>query len=577
MDYALDRFRRQSRDAILATGFVAEAEVEIVTPNQHVPADLALPLFRAARRLGTPPPRLATELAAALHPGPDLLLGSAVASGPYLNLSLNMDRFAAEVLGEIERLGPRYGHDDLGMGQTVVVDYSSPNVAKRMHVGHIRSTIIGQAIVNILGALGYRTISDNHLGDWGKSFGVLLTGIAHEGMPSGDGESLLAALESLYADYSSRAQREPALDEESRAWSLRLEQGDPTARQIWQQVVDLTVRANQPSYDQLGVRFDYAHGESFYEGMLADLVQEALDKGVAQRGEGGAVVVDLGDGLPPFLLQRGDGGTLYHTRDLATIVYRLQRFDPSQIVYVIGEPQSLYLRQLFALARALGYARDVELVHVPFGNVVDATGQPLSTRRGNMIYLQTLLDEAQARARAVVETSSGELPEAEKEAIAETVGVGAVIYNDLSQNPRRTITLDWDSMLSLDGNSAPYIQYMYARSRSILRRAMEEARPDGDELVDLVAPIEPSEAALVKQLAQLPLSVRAAGADFAPSEIAGWAFATARSFAAFYRDCPVLQAPDPRRRAARLRLVAATAQALENGMALLGVKMPERM
>ncbi|HEY7035384.1 MAG TPA: arginine--tRNA ligase [Thermomicrobiales bacterium] len=580
MDYALDRFRQQARAAILATGIVAEEDVELVTPNPNVPADLAFPLFRAGKRLGTPPPRLAVDLAAAIHPTADGLLGAAVASGPYLNLTLNMPRFAAEVLAEIERPGPRYGHDDLGAGQTVVVDYSAPNVAKRMHVGHIRSTIIGQAIVNILGALGYRTVGDNHLGDWGKSFGVLLTGIAHEGVPTGDGESLLASLESLYVDYSGRAGRDPALDAESRAWSLRLEQGDPTARQIWQHAVDLTAGANQPSYDRLGVHFDHAYGESFYEPMLADLVQEALAKGVARPGEGGAVVVDLGDGLPTFLLQRGDGGTLYHTRDLATIVFRLREFDPSKIVYVIGEPQTLYLRQLFALARPLGYARDVEFVHVPFGSVVDATGRALSTRRGNMLYLQTLLDEAHARARAVVDRSGVDLPNTEKEAIAEIVGVGAVVYNDVSQNPRRTITLDWDSMLNLEGNSAPYIQYMYARCRSILRRAADESPPEvagAVPPVGLVSPLHPSEAALVKHLAQLPIGIRAAGADFAPSEIAGWAYATARAFAAFYRDCPVLQAAESEQRAGRLRLVAATARALENGTALLGITMPDRM
>jgi arginyl-tRNA synthetase len=580
MEYAFDRFRQQARNAILATGIVVADDVDLVTPNPNVPADLALPLFRAAKRLGTPPPQLAAELATAIRPAPDLLLGTTVASGPYLNLTLNTTRFAAEVLAEVERLGPRYGYDDLGSGQTVVVDYSAPNVAKRMHVGHIRSTIIGQAIVNVLGALGYRTVGDNHLGDWGKSFGVLLAGIAHEGMPAGDGEPLLAALESLYADYSARAGQNPALDDESRAWSLRLEQGDRTARDIWQQIVDLTARANQPSYDRLGVRFDHAYGESFYEPMLADLLQEALAKGIAQPGEGGAVVVDLGDGLPPFLLQRGDGGTLYHTRDLATIVFRLREFGPAKIVYVVGEPQTLYLRQLFALARALGYAQDVELVHVPFGSVVDATGQALSTRRGNMVYLQTLLDEAHTRARAVVDRSGVDLPDTEKEAIAETVGVGAVVYNDLSQNPRRTVALDWDAMLSLEGNSAPYIQYMHARCRSILRRAADESPPDSTGVtapVDLPPPLHPSETALVKQVAQLPVSLRAAGAAFAPSEVAGWSYATARAFAAFYRDCPVLQAADPAQRAGRLRLVAATARALENGMALLGIRMPERM
>jgi arginyl-tRNA synthetase len=444
-----------------------------------------------------------------------------------------------------------------------------------MHVGHVRSTIIGQALVNILRALGYRTVGDNHLGDWGKTFGLLLLGLEREGYPTGEGEALMAALEDLYARTSGQATTDPATDQAARDWSLRLEQGNPAARAHWQRAVDLTLRANQPTYDRLGVRFDHAYGESFYEPMLAGVVEDALENGVAQRDEGGAVVVDPGDGLPTFLLQRSDGGTLYHTRDAATVKFRVETFRPATILYVIGEPQSLYLRQLFALARALGYAGETELVHVAFGTVFDAGGQALSTRRGNMVYLQTLLDEAHARARALVDAANSALPEGERAAIAEAVGVGAVIYNDLHQDPKRNITLDWDRMLAFDGNSAPYIQYMQARCRSILRRAAEAgvASPAGDPA--LLS--HPAERALVKQIAGLPGAVRAAGAEFAPARVAGWCYETARALAAFYRDCPVLASETAGLRDARLRLVAATAAALTNGLSLLGIAAPERM
>jgi arginyl-tRNA synthetase len=574
VDYAIDRLVAEARSAILATGLVPAALIELEAAKAGVSADLAFPTFRAAKERGVAPARLAQELAATVRVTSGSLVGEVAASGPYLNVIRHVEQFAAAVFTDVERLGPRYGHDEIGAGRTIVVDYSSPNVAKRMHVGNIRSTIIGQALVNILAALGYRTVGDNHLGDWGKSFGILLLALEREGWPDGQGESLLVALERLYATYSTLAARDPALDQAARDWSLRLERNDPLTRALAERAVVLTMHANRPSYDRLGVRFDHAHGESFYAPLLTGVVQEAIDKGVAHRDESGAVVVDLGGGLPTFLLQRSDGGSLYHSRDAAAIKYRVHEFAPAQIVYVVGAPQELYLRQLFALARALGYADGVDLVHVPFGLVMDTEGQALSTRRGNMVYLESLLDEAHARAQALVEQATHELPANEREAIAEAVGVGAVIYNDLHQDPKRTITLEWDRMLAFQGNSAPYIQYMYARCRSILARAGADGAPTAADPALLV---HPAESALVRQLARLPVAVRKAGAEYSPVVVAEWSYHTARALAAFYRDCPVVAAESASLRAARLRLVAATARTLRNGLALLGIKTPERL
>lgn len=576
VEYAIDQWTRDVRAALLATGRVPANLIELVAPGPGIPADLAFPTFRAARELGANPVDLAREFATEIRVPPGSLIGQVTAVGPYLNFSVDADAYAAAVLGEIERFGVTYGYDDLGAGRTVMVDYSSPNVAKRMHVGHIRSTIIGQAIVNILAALGYQTVSDNHLGDWGKTFGVLLLGIEREGFPAGEGEELLAGLETLYARTSTLAGADPTLDQAARDWSLRLERGDPTAHDHWQRAVELTLRANQPSYDRLGARFDHTYGESFYEPLLAGVIADALAAGVAYRDASGAVIADLGDGLPTFLLQRGDGGTLYHTRDVATIKFRVKTFRPEKILYVIGEPQTLYLRQLFALARALGYTGDTELVHVAFGTVFDAAGKPLSTRRGNMVYLQTLLDEAHERARALVNQTSPELSDGEQAAIAEVIGVGAVIYNELAQDPRRNITLDWDRMLALDGHSAAYIQYMHARCCSLLRRAEEDEISRAVQ-VESVALADAAELELIKHLARLPTAIRTAGDEYAPSEIAAWCYATARAFAVFYRDCPVLQAETPEGRMSRLRLTSATAQCLRNGLKLLGIEAPERM
>jgi arginyl-tRNA synthetase len=604
MDYALDRFERQVRDAIVATGKVPADQVELAEPKANIPADLAFPAFRAAKELRLPPPQLAQELAGAISFPPDALVSGVAAAGPFLNFTLDTARLSAEVLEEIEELGPRYGSDDAGAGKTIVIDYSAPNIAKTMHVGHIRSTIIGQALYNIFSFLGYRVVGDNHLGDWGKQFGMNIAAIVKWGRPEGEGEEAIAQIDKLYSTYSRMAKEakergDTSLDDEARAWSLKLEQGDPTATELWQWMVDLTMSANQPNYNRLGVHFDHAYGESFYAPMSDQVIQETIDKGVAYRDENGAVVVDLGSSLPTFLLQRTDSGTLYHTRDAATIKYRVSEFQPTQIIYVVDARQELHFRQLFELAKAMGYAPEVELIHIKFGTVFDQHGQPLSTRAGNMIYLADLRDDARRRARAVVDQTSPELPESEKEQVAETVGIGAVIYNDLYQDPRRNITIDWDKMMALEGNSATYIQYMYARCRSILRKAAMDdgwqAIGDGDATAAQASPIvnrqssemvppfdpsvlaHPSEVAVVKQLARLPEAVREAGVRYAPFVVAEWCYETARSLSGFYHDCPVLKAETTELRAARLHLVAATAQALKNGLALLGLKAPERM
>ncbi len=588
MDYVLDRFVREVETAIRSTQKVPEALIELQTPRANILADLAFPVFRAARALGLVPSALAQELVSSVQRAPDTLVGTVAASGPFLNFTFDPARLARAVIIEILTYGDRYGHDDRGAGATIVIDYSSPNVAKRMHVGHIRSTIIGQALVHIFRALGYHVIGDNHLGDWGKQFGVLLAAIKRYGRPEAHTEEQLGQLEALYARYSAEMQIRPELDDEARRCSLLLEQGDAEARALWQWCVETTLAANQRNYDRLGVQFDHTLGESFYEPLLAGVIQDALDSGVAYRDPGGAVVVEPADqGLPTFLLQRSDGGTLYQTRDLATIKYRQETFAPTKIIYVVEQRQELHFRQLFAAARAMRYVPpDVDLVHVPFGTIFGTDGQPLSTRKGNMVYLQALLDDAVARARTIVEQKNPDLSAAEKDRVAEAIGIGAVIYNDLYQDPRRNITLDWERMLSVEGNSAAYLQYSYARCRSILRRAVQDADTDvaqaeqefqlsEEQCLELLT--HPAEQHLIKHLARLPEATREAGTRYAPFVIADWCYTTAREFSVFFEQCSVLKAETSALRTARLALVAATAQALKNGLHLLGITTPERM
>ncbi len=574
MRYALEQFLADIKTSIAATGLVPPELIEITTPKPNIPADRTFVTFKAARALGVDPVRLAADLAAAITPPADSLIGEVATAGPFLNFSLHPQRLATAVLRDIETAGAEYGSLDDGQGRTVVIDYSSPNIAKRMHVGHIRSTIIGQALAHIFRALGYRVIGDNHLGDWGTQFGIILAAIQRYGRPQLEGEAAMAELEALYARYNAEMKDDPALENEARRWSLALEQGDAEARALWQWCVDLSLQAAQRNYDRLGIRFDYAYGESFYESMLPGVIEEALQSEAAFRDIDGAVVAEL-DKLPKFIIQRSDGGTVYMTRDIATIKFRLQEFKPSHIIYVVDARQELHFRQLFAIVRAMGYARDVALVHVAFGVITTPDGQPLSTKKGNMVYLEALLDEAVARARALVDAKSPELPADERAAIAEAVGIGAVIYNDLYQDPRRNITLDWDRMLSIEGNSATYLQYSHARCRSILRRA-------ADEGIDLAAAdpallTHPSEQRLIRHLARMPEALREAGERYAPFVIADWCYTSAREFGVFFEQCPVLRAETAALRAARLRLVAATANALRNGLAWLGIQAPERM
>jgi len=577
MKYTFDRFTAEVQTLLSTTKRIPASLLEVQVPKPGIPADLAFPTFRAAKELGLSPQQLAQELVQTIQITPNSLIDEVSATGPFLNFSFQAENLAEAILNDISLTGVKYGHSDDGQGKTIVVDYSSPNVAKRMHVGHIRSTIIGQTLANIFRALGYNVICDNHLGDWGKQFGVIIAAVMRDGKPQVEGEAALIQLEELYTRYSNQMTQDAALDAEARRWSLALEQGDPAARELWQWCVTTTIQANQQNYDRLTVSFDHAYGESFYEAMLTGIIQQTIEQNIAYRDEKGAVVVEI-DGLPSFLLQRSDGGTLYLTRDVATIIFRLQEFQPKRILYVVGSPQELHFRQLFALVRKMGYTAAVDLVHVAFGTISDTQGQPLSTRRGNMIYLEALLNEAMARALAVVEQKNPALAAEEKAAVAEAVGVGAVIYNDLYQDPKRNITLNWEQMLSTEGNSATYLQYSYARCCSILRRA--EIKPTEELDLAAIQPkllIHPAEQQLLKKLARLPSAIKEASERYAPFVIADWCYTTARDFGVFFEQCPVLKAETIPLRDARLALVSATAQALKNGLTLLGIKAPEQM
>lgn len=567
--YTLDRVRTQILDAVRrAVGDGADLTTAVPPPD--VPADLAVPCFPLAARLRTHPAAIASDLAGAMRT--DGALAGVRADGGYLNFILDRETFAAGVMGDIARMGDRYASSDLGAGQTVVIDYSAPNIARPMSVGHLRSTVIGDAIYKLFAFGGYRSIGDNHLGDWGTQFGAYLYAFttwvdveAYQRDPIGE-------LLRLYVKFDAEARAQPDLRERAREWSLKLERGDPEARRLWAEFTGHSTAEFDRVYRLLDVGFDYTLGESFYEDKTQEVIDLAVRAGVAVEHEG-ALIVPLDDvGIStPLLLRRRDGATLYSTRDLAAALFRIREFHPSRLIYVVGA-QALYFSQVFATLRKLGFA-DVDYVHVDFGSITLPEGR-MRTRRGTVIFLEDVLSEAVLRARRLVDEKNPELPDAERADVARMVGVGAVKYADLSQNRVKNIAFDWDRMLALDGDSAPYLQYTYVRARGILRKA-----PDGAAAgtYDPRAAQTDEEWRLLKHLARFPDVVRDAAQTYHPHLVCNYLFGLAQQFHAFYHDVPVLQAGDPGLRDSRLHLVSGVATVMRTGLALVGIQVPERM
>ncbi|MBC8142428.1 MAG: arginine--tRNA ligase [Armatimonadetes bacterium] len=575
--YPFDRLRTEATAVLAATGLVAADAVTLAEPKANVPADLAFPVFAAAKVAGVAPPVFARQIADAVTLAPDSLLATVEAAGGFVNFAVRPEAFASAVLESVAARVDSYGEDKtIGAGDTVIVEYSSPNIAKKLHVGSLRTTVIGHSLYLILKALGYTVVGDNHLGDWGTQFGYILAAIHDNNLAPWDDPDPVAALMKIYADINTAAETDPTIKDAARAWFRKLEEGDPWARETWGRIITLSLAEFEKTYSRLDITFDTQVGESFFEPVLDAVIQEAVDKGVAMVEPGGPVAIDFDDKLPSCLLRKTDGGTLYQTRDLATLLYRWNEYHPARNIYVVGAEQRLHFQQVFEIARRMGYAEIADRsVHIPFGMVTKADGDRFRTRKGEVIFADEILDEAAVRAEAVMrEQIAGgrsEVSESEITGVSEILGIGAVIYSDLYQGTDRNIAFDWDKMLALNGNTATYNQYMYARCRSILRKAGETGNANATLLM------EPEEQAVLKQLARLPQSVRDAGDKFSPAIVAEWTYTLAKEFGRFYDKCPVLTAPIEELKAARLALVAATAQGLKNGLALLGIRVPERM
>ena len=466
----------------------------------------------------------------------------------------------------------KYGQKNIGKGKTIIIDYSSVNIAKPFSIGHLRSTIIGQAIYNLYKFLGYKAIGDNHIGDWGTQFGKLIFAIKKWGDEKEITKEPIKNLLNLYVKFHREAEKNPEIEKEGRKWFKKLEQGDKEANRIWKKCVKWSLKEFERIYKILGIKIDFTLGESFYEPMLKGVIKEALNKKIAIKSQGAIIIPYPNDILPPFLIRKSDGATLYSTRDLATIKYRRKKFRPYKIIYEVGTDQILYFKQLFWAAEMLGLGKREDYVHVAHGMMRLPTGR-MRTRKGEIILLENVLKEAIEKAKKIAEKKNPRLKKKEKEKIAKTIGIGAIKYSNLSRNPLSDIVFSWEEAFKLEGNSGPYLQYAYVRAKSIIRKSgVKSIKFNKQGFLG-----EEKEVLLLKRLAKFPNIVERAAKNYNPNLICGYLFDLAQDFNSFYESSSVIKEKDDNLKTMRLFLVKAFAQIIKNGLNLLGIETLERM
>ena len=537
-------------------------------------ADVALAL---GKRLKRNPRDVAGAIAAAL-PTDQVIAGAAVSGPGFINLSLQPDFLA----GELQRMlaDPRLGSPAAAEAQTVVVDYSAPNVAKEMHVGHLRPTIIGDALVRLLEFQGHRVIRQNHIGDWGTPFGMLIEHLLDES--SAHHEASVRQLNEFYRAARAKFDSDPAFAERARRRVVLLQSGDADTLALWRRLIDVSIEHFSTLYQRLDVtlRPEHVAGESAYNDDLPGVVQDLLDRGLARESEGAICVFPPGftgrDGEPlPLIVRKQGGGYGYATTDLAALRHRVKTLGAQRVVYVVGAPQTQHLAMVFAAGRMAGWVGEgVRLEHVAFGSILGPDKKMLKSRSGEALTLVSLVDEGIERATAAIKAKTTDLDAAAQQQIAEMIGVGAIKYADLSNDRIKDYVFDWNRMLAFDGNTAPYLMYAHARIRSILRKGQVSDDPAG--FTNALRIEAPEERVLALQLLGFSAVVDKAGETLQPHRLCGHLYELATAFTGFYEKCPVLKAEEPARRS-RLALSALTARVLAQGLALLGIRAPEQM
>lgn len=544
----------------------ADFERLLEVPPEPQMGDLAFPCFQLAKSLRMGPPQIAAKLAEHIDV-PGVL--RAEVKGGYLNFFFDREHLARQVLQAVLAAPESWGGGDEGKGKTVCIDYSSINIAKRFHIGHLSTTMLGHSLKRIYDTLGYATVGINHLGDWGTQFGKMIAAYLHWGTKEQVEQGGVQALSDLYVRFHQESAQDPSLEDEGRQWFKRIEDGDEEALRIFNWFKDLTLKDAARVYDLLGVTFDSYAGESFYNDKMDRVIDELREKNLLTESDG-AWVVDLEPyGMPPCLILKSDGATLYATRDLAAALYRKDTYDFDKNLYVVAYQQDLHFRQVFKVLELMGYewAKD-QMEHVAFG-MISYEGESLSTRKGNTVYLDELLDKAQEKALAIMEEKSPDLEG--KEDIARQVGVGSVVFFDLFNSRIKDIDFRWDRALNFDGETGPYVQYTHARCDSVLRKGEEvTAAPDWSALTDDEA------LQLVKLLAQFPDAVREAAGRNEPSIVTRATTEIAKAYNKYYYEHRILT-EDEAQSAARLALTRAAQACIRRGLWLIGIEAPVKM
>ncbi|MCY7133194.1 arginine--tRNA ligase [Streptococcus gordonii] len=533
-------------------------------PKSSDLGDIAFPAFSLAKVERKAPQAIAADIVEKID---TTHFDKVVATGPYVNFFLNKAEISGQVIKEVVKEGAGYGQQNEGKGENVTIDLSSPNIAKPFSVGHLRSTVIGDALSNIFRKMGYNTIKINHLGDWGKQFGLLMVAYKKWGSKEAVEANPIDELLQLYVRINAEIENDPALDDEGRLWFKKLEDGDPEATELWQWFRDESLVEFNRIYELLGVEFDSLNGEAFYNDKMDEGIKILEEKGLLEESKG-ASIVNLDDvNLPPAMIKKSDGATLYITRDIATAMYRARTYNFVKSIYVVGQEQSNHFRQLKAVLKKMGFDWSDDMTHVDFG-LVTKNRQKLSTRKGNIILLEPTLQEAISRAKSQIEDKNPELEN--KEAVAHAVGVGAVKFYDLKTDRRNGYDFDLEAMVSFEGETGPYIQYAYARIQSILRKADFTPDADADYRLNDAESWE-----IIKLLQDFGRVVKRAADNYEPSLIAKYAISLAQAFNKYYAHTRILdESPE---RDSRLALSYSTAVVLKEALRLLGVDAPEKM
>lgn len=552
---------------------VQELEKEEIASALEIPkkadmGDFAFPCFKLAKIYRKAPNMIAADLTEKIIAGNYNIFSKVENVGGYINFFFAKEQFAKQIMETITK--ENFGSSEEGKGKTICIDYSSPNVAKNFHVGHLRTTIIGNSLYKIYSKLGYHVERINHLGDWGTQFGKLIVAYKRWGSKEAVEQNGIAELMKIYVKFHEEAEKDDSLNDEARAWFVKMEQGDEEALSIWQWFKDISLVEYKRIYKLLGMEFDHYTGESFYRDKTQDVVDKLNSKNLLVESEGAHIVPLDEYNMAPCLIMKKDGSSIYATRDLAALFYRKNTYNFDKCIYVTGLEQKLHFAQVFKVIELLGYDWYDQLVHVPYG-LVSMEGGKLSTRSGNVIYAEEILHESIQKIYEIIEEKNPNLED--KETVARQVGIGAILFNDLYNQRIKDVVFNWDKILNFDGETGPYVQYTYARCASVLRKAGNIAIPSD---IDYSILTDEATMNLLKDITRFPDVVKDAAEKYEPFMISRFAVSVAQHFNKFYHDCQI-NVEDEKVKMARLKVVSVTMKVIKDALELLGIECPEQM